>query len=147
MKCWLNGRDKIMGLVYTEITLKNAGDIIVAQRGYTKETEVRQITLTAMVDTGAWTLVINEAVRQQLGLDIIGRKPGSLADGTSAEYDMAGPVEVHWRDRSTTCEALVLPNAKDILLGAIPMEGLDLIVHPQKEEVIGAHGENPMYNI
>ena len=131
----------------TAITLKNADDIAVADRGYIKDSEIRKTTVKAMVDTGAWTLAINEAVRQQLGLDIVGREPGNLADGTSAKYDMAGPVEVHWKNRRTTCEAIVLPNAKDILLGAIPMEALDLIVHPQKEEVTGAHGDTPMHKV
>ena len=136
-----------MGLVYTEITLKNADDIAVADRGFIKDSEIRKITVKAMVDTGAWTLAINDAVRQQLGLRILGKEPGSLADGTVGSYDMAGPVEIHWKNRRTTCEALVLPNAKDILLGAIPMEALDLIVHPQKEEVTGAHGDTPMHKV
>ena len=121
-----------MGKIYTEITLKNAGDVIDARRGYIKEIEIRKTTITAMVDTGAWTLVINESIRQQLGLDIVGKEPGSLADGTIDSCDIAGPVEIQWKNRRTTCDALVLPNAKDILLGAIPMEALDLIIHPQK---------------
>ena len=136
-----------MGLVYTEITLKNADDIAVADRGYIKDSEIRKTTVKAMVDTGAWTLAINEAVRKQLGLKITGKDPGSLADGSCTEYDMAGPVEILWKNRRTICEALVLPNARDILLGAIPIQALDLMVHPQKEEVVGAHGDTPMHKI
>ena len=136
-----------MGLVYTDITLRNALDVGNVSEGYIKESDVRQATLTAMVDTGAWTLAINEAVRQQLGLRIIGKEPGRLADGSRGEYDMAGPVEILWKNRRATCDALVLPYADDILLGAIPLEIMDLIVHPHKQELIGAHGDTPMHKV
>jgi hypothetical protein len=51
------------------------------------------------------------------------------------------PVRVYWENRRTTCEAVVLPGEEDVLLGAFPLEGLDLMVHPTTREVIGAHGD------
>ena len=135
-----------MSLVQTEITLRNAGDIIRAKDGNIKETEVRQITVQALVDTGAWTLVINEATREKLGLDVVGTDHGTLADGTKAEYDLAGPLEVMWKNRRTTCEALVLPDAEDILLGAIPIEAMDLTINPRRE-LVGVHGDQIMHSI
>ena len=113
-----------MSLVQTEITLKNAKDKMKADEGLINEHEIRQITVQALVDTGAWTLVINEATREKLGLDILGIEPGTLADGTKELYNLAGPLEVRWKNRRTTCEALVLPEAEDILLGAIPLEAM-----------------------
>ncbi|MDR1625671.1 MAG: retropepsin-like domain-containing protein, partial [Spirochaetia bacterium] len=59
-----------MGTVYAEITVKNTGDGIKARDGIIPEQEVRGTTLRALVDTGAGTLVINEAVRQKLGLQV-----------------------------------------------------------------------------
>jgi clan AA aspartic protease len=135
-----------MSLVQTEITLKNANDLMAVQRGYIKETEVRQMTVSALVDTGAWTLVINEATREQLGLDILGTESGTLADGTKDEYNLAGPLEVRWKNRRTTCEALVLPDAKNVLLGAIPLEAMDLTVNPRRE-LVGVHGDQIMHCI
>jgi clan AA aspartic protease len=128
-----------MSLVCTEIILKNARDLMFAQEGYVKETEVRQITVQALVDTGAWTLVINEATREELGLEVTGVEEGTLADGTETEYNMAGPVEVIWKDRRALCDALVMPDAEDILLGAIPLEMMDLTVNPRRE-LVGAMG-------
>ncbi|MDR2490093.1 MAG: aspartyl protease family protein [Spirochaetaceae bacterium] len=136
-----------MSLVRTEITLKNAADEAIAVSGIVKDYKVRQMTLQALVDTGAWTLVINEEVRSKLGLRITGTDSGTLADGTGNHYDVAGPLEIIWQNRRTICEALVLPNASDVLLGAIPMEAMDLIVHPRKEEVVGAHGDEPLHSI
>ena len=58
-----------MGLVKTEITLKNTKDMFKVEFGLIPEQEIRQMTVTSFVDTGAWTLVINEATRKKLGLD------------------------------------------------------------------------------
>jgi len=57
-----------MGLVYEEITLKNNYDVTNFKHGLIKESEIRQITVQALVDTGASTLVINEEIREKLGL-------------------------------------------------------------------------------
>ncbi|MCL2066550.1 MAG: aspartyl protease family protein [Treponema sp.] len=106
------------------------------------------MTVTALVDTGAWTLVINEATRNKLGLDYAGKQtPGTLANGEIGNYDMAGPIEIYWKDRSVICEAIVLPKANDILLGAIPLEAMDLVVNPMNQEVVGAHGDQIMHKI
>ena len=135
-----------MSLVQTEITLKNSEDKMRAKRGLIKETEIRQLTVNALVDTGAWTLVINEETREKLGLDIVGSDSGTLADGKKAEYNVAGPLEVIWKNRRTTCEALVLPDAEDILLGAIPLEAMDLTVNPRRE-LVGVHGDQILHSI
>jgi clan AA aspartic protease len=130
-----------MGTVYTEITLKNTGDVNNARRGYIPEKEVRCTTIRALVDTGAGTLVINETVRRQLGLEITGLRGAELADGARQVYQVTEPVEVHWKNRDSTCRALVLPGAGDVLLGAIPLEDMDLIVDPAGQELKGAHGD------
>ena len=138
--------EEAMSLVQTEITLKNANDLMAVRSGYIKEHEVRQITVPALVDTGAWTLVINESTREKLGLDLLGTESGTLADGTKDEYNLAGPLEVRWKNRRTTCESLVLPEAEDILLGAIPLEAMDLTINPRRE-LVGAHGDQIMHSI
>ena len=135
-----------MSLVKTEITLKNTLDIGKAKERYIKETEIRQITVNALVDTGAWTLVINEEIREKLGLEILGSDSGTLADGTSTEYNVAGPLDVNWKNRRVTCDALVLPDADDVLLGAIPLEAMDLTVNPRRE-LVGAHGDQILHKI
>ena len=135
-----------MSLIKTEITLTNADDLMAVRRGYIKNSEIRRISVEALVDTGAWTLVINEEVREKLGLDIVGSDFGILADGTKAEYKLAGPLEVMWKNRRTTCEALVLPEAEDILLGAIPLEAMDLTINPRRE-LVGVHGDQVIHSV
>ncbi|MDR3333467.1 MAG: aspartyl protease family protein [Treponema sp.] len=129
-----------MGTVYEDIILKNTGDVIKARDRLIPEHQVRIATVTALVDTGAGTIVISEAIRQKLGLVITGLRQGTLADGASAIYQVTEPVDIHWQDRECTCRAVVVPNA--ILLGAIPLEDMDLIVDPKGRKLIGAHGRD-----
>ncbi|MDR3343127.1 MAG: retropepsin-like domain-containing protein [Treponema sp.] len=133
-----------MGTVYAEITLKNAGDVQKALDGLMKEQEIRQVSVTAMVDTGAGTLVIDETTCQQLGLGIKGLRRSILADNSKAICKMTMPVEVHWKDRNTFCEAMVLPDTATVLLGAIPLGGMDLMVNPVAGELVGVHGDEPL---
>ena len=130
-----------MGLVYSEIKLVNLEDKLKAQIGVIKEQDVRSMTVTAVVDTGAGTLVINETIRDKLGLKKKGAKSGRLANGVRGIYDMAGSLELWWKDRDFILDAMVIPGAKDILLGALPLEGMDLIVDPLGENLVGAHGD------
>jgi len=126
-----------MGLVRTEITLKNADDIHSVKKGLIPEQQIRQVTVNALVDSGAWTMVINEPTRIKLGLEAGRTAPGTLADGTTAQYKLSDPLEIIWKDRSVICEALVVPNADENLLGAIPLEAMDLTINPRTEQVVG----------
>ena len=135
-----------MSIVYTEITLKNEIDTAFAEKGYIKEDEIRQMAVNAIVDTGAWTLVINEEIRQKLGLRDQGFGEATLADGQKAEYPMAGPLEIRWKNRRMIGEALVIPDAPDVLLGAMVLEHMDLTVNP-KRELVGVHGDKEIHRV
>ena len=136
-----------MGIIRTSITLKNAIDVYKAQEGAINEHEIRQTNIEALVDTGAWTMVINEEMQKQLGLRVTRTDTGTLADGSQKMYNIVGPLVVEWKDRSAICEALVLPDAEEALLGAIPLEAMDLIINPRKEEIVGAHGDQIIHSV
>ena len=129
-----------MSIISTEITLINDNDTLNAEQGLIKQHEIRQITVPAIVDTGAWTIVINEETREKLGLRYRGYGEATLADGQKEVYKTAGPVEIRWKSRNAFCSALVIPDAPDILLGAIPLEAMDLTINP-KRELVGVHGD------
>jgi len=135
-----------MSVVYIELTLKNEADAICAEQGLIKEDEIRQMTVQAIVDTGAWTLVINNETCKKLGLRDKGLGEATFADGQKGEYPMAGPLEVWWKNRHLVCEALVIPDAPDILLGAWVLEGMDLTINP-KRELVGVHGDIVMHRV
>jgi clan AA aspartic protease len=140
-RCNSETKGKSMGTVYAEVTLKNAGDVNGVWRGYNTEEQIRQVRVRAMVDTGAGTLVIGEDIRQKLGLGIKGLRGVTLAGGERLIARLTEPVEIHWKNRFSACHALALPGEHDVLLGAIPLEDMDLIVSPKKQELVGAHGD------
>ena len=130
-----------MGIVRTEITLKNVKDIIKAEEGLIDDREIRQATVKAMVDTGTGTLVINEELRLQLGLEVKGERRATLANNAKETVKIAGLVEIHWKERAMTCQPLVVSGDGEILLGAIPLEDMDLMVDPVRQMLTGAHGD------
>ncbi|MDR1250688.1 MAG: aspartyl protease family protein [Treponema sp.] len=130
-----------MSVFKEEITLVNIGDAVKARDGFIPESEVRRLTVNAVVDTGAWTLVINEETRAKLGLRVDEASETAVAGGGTVPSGITEYVEVRWKDRKTACEAVVLPGEEDVLLGAYPLEGMDVMVHPKKQELVGAHGD------
>jgi clan AA aspartic protease len=138
-------RSFAMGMVHTEITLKNMIDVGNAEEGIIGKEEIRLVTVTAVVDTGAASLVINEEICQKLGLRIKLERSARVADGRYVFCKITNPVEIHWKDRRYSCDAMVIPDAKTVLLGAIPLEGMDLMVNPVKQELTGVHGDTVEY--
>jgi hypothetical protein len=134
-----------MSIFSEEITLSNPRDAGNARHGIIKESEVRRLTVKALVDTCAWTLAINEATRAKLGLDIEGSIGATLADGSTSSYQQTEGVRIQWKDRITTQPALVVPNADAVLLGALPLEALDLMADPVNERLVGVHGDKALY--
>jgi len=70
-----------MGNVFAEITVKNVMDMGLAHAGHIAENNVRSVIFTAVVDTGATTLVINEQIFNQLGLSVVEKRDINLAGG------------------------------------------------------------------
>ena len=133
-----------MGTVYATITLKNQFDMDMVKLGYKTEEAIRQTTVKAVVDTGAKALVIGDELCQLLGLEITGEKSATVANGAAVILKIAGPVELQCKNRTMMIQPYVLSGCKETLLGVIPLEYMDLIVDPVKEELVGAHGDEAL---
>lgn len=125
-----------MGLVYAEIDLISVDDIVLHRRGFIKESEIKQVRVNALVDSGAYMLAINENIKAQLDLPLIEKQFSRLADESLLELEVVGPVEVRFENRSTTVRAIVLPGNAEVLLGAIPMEDMDVLIDPKKQKLV-----------
>lgn len=125
-----------MGLVYATIELIRSDDLALVREGYLQEDQIRRLYATAMVDSGATMLAIPEFVRKELNLAKTGELEAELADGSTRFVEVVGPVEVRFENRRTTVEAIVVPNQDRVLLGAIPMEGLDVLIDPKRERLV-----------
>jgi predicted aspartyl protease len=132
---------------YEAITLENDRDAGLAQHGVIKEAEVRRMNVNALVDSGAWTLVINEETRARLGLEIEYMRETEVANGRTETCGITTGVTVRWKDRCVLLSAAVLPEETEVLLGAYPIEGMDLLIDCKRERLIGAHGDKPLYKI
>lgn len=125
-----------MGLVYANIELVRGDDLALAREGYLQEDQVKRVFVTAMVDSGATMLAIPEFIKQQLNLRKVNELEAELADGSSIPLEVVGPIEICFENRRTVVEALVVPNQTTVLLGAIPMEGMDVLIDPKRERLI-----------
>ena len=110
-----------MGLVRADIELKSLTDA-----------SLSPFKVDSLVDTGALHLCIPEHVAIQLGFDCdkSDKREVTVASGDRKLCPYVGPLQVSFSNRRCFTGALVLGN--EVLLGAIPMEDMDLIVHPAK---------------
>jgi clan AA aspartic protease len=92
--------------------------------------ELDEIDALALVDTGSLELCIPQHVANQLRLQVIEEREVTLADGLRKIVPYVGGVKVEVFGRKTVISANVLGD--EVLLGAIPMEAMDLIVHPAR---------------
>ncbi len=106
-----------MGLVSAQIVLRNP-----------RKPALAPVEADALADSGSVHLCIPEHVRIQLDLEEIGKKEATLADGSRRLVPYVGPIEIRFKNRVGFAGALVLGD--QVLLGAIPMEDMDLVVVP-----------------
>jgi clan AA aspartic protease len=139
-------KEKTMGFVYAGIELINMGDQEAVRRGYMDIDEIKRIHLNVLVDTGSYMLAINENIQQYLQLPVIDKRRARLADESVLMCDVVGPVEIKFKNRIAVCSAIVLPGDAEPLLGAIPLEELDVVINPLRQELT-VNPENPDYAV
>ena len=133
-----------MGLVYAEIELINAGDLELARRNMLDIDEVKKMNVEMLVDSGSYYMCINETVKELIDLNILEKRKWQLANGQIVEYEVVGPIEVKFKNRRCHVDAMVLPGDSEMLLGAIPKEDLDVLIHPLRQELV-VNPEHPYY--
>ena len=131
-----------MGLVYAELLLISADDLALYHHGYIAEEQIKSIHVKALVDSGAYQMVISEHIKQQLELRVNEERVVTLADESERRVDVVGPIEIRFKNRRTVAEALVLPGATEVLLGSVPMEDLDVVIDP-KNQTLAVNPKNP----
>lgn len=121
-----------MGVFSQKIRVLNAKDVYKWEDNEISETEIRQMEVDFLIDTGAYMTCINESIKDQLGLRVRDRQEAVLADGSRLLLDIVGPIEISVFNRRTTTEAIVLPGNAQPLFGSIPLEALDLLIDPKE---------------
>lgn len=112
-----------MGLIYANISLANP-----------RKPELKPMQVRALADTGALHLCIPEHIAIQLKLDELYSREVTTADGSKHLCPYVGPIQLKFENRGCFTGALVLGN--EVLLGAVPMEDMDVLLSPAKQAVI-----------
>ena len=118
-----------MGLVNGRLLLKNP-----------RRPELAPVDVVARADSGALHLCIPEHVQIQLKLEAIDNKEATLADGSKNLVPYVGPIELRFKNRVGFSGALVMGD--EILLGAIPMEDMDIVIAP-KTRTLDVNPDSP----
>jgi clan AA aspartic protease len=111
-----------MGLVNGNLVLSNP-----------RLPDLEGVKVEALVDSGSTHLCIPEHVQLQLQLDPIDNKEVTLADGSKKLVPYVGPIELRFKNRVGFVGALVMGD--QVLLGAIPMEDMDLVIIPSSRTI------------
>jgi hypothetical protein len=125
-----------MGLTYTEVELLRADDLALERAGYLSADQVNRIRVLTLVDSRASMLTLSRSLSQRLKLAKVDEVDAELANGDVMRADVVGPVEVRFQNRKTVVNAIVVEADTDVLLGAIPMQGMDVMVDPKREQLI-----------
>ena len=111
-----------MGMINADIELSNP-----------RQPELSGLSVRALVDTGAMTICIPEHVAVQLKLDEIEKREVTTADEKSHLVPYVGPIQIRLQRRTCFTGALVI--GESVLLGAVPMEDMDLVIEPSRQTI------------
>jgi predicted aspartyl protease len=136
-----------VGRLSVELEVANYADLILMQRGLLRPDQVRRETIQGMVDSGATKLVLPEAVVKRLGL-LLGEKVNvRYADGRRVQRREAEAAYVKLLGRHDTFSAIVEPRRDTALIGAMVLEGLDVLVDCQTQRVVPRDPRGAIYEI
>lgn len=132
-----------MRMIYADITLRNANEMALVKKGVMHESEVKSIAVNAMCDSGAFMLAVPEHIATQLDLPEVESREFRMADGSAAKLPVVGPVWINFKNRQTICFAVATRDS-EVLLGAIPMEDMDVVLD-MKNQKMDINPDSPYY--
>ena len=108
-----------MGLVHAEIELANP-----------KNGRLKPMVVKALVDTGTMTICVPEHSVVQLQLDEVKKREVTAADQKSHVVPYVGPIQIRFENRTCLTGDLVIGDS--VLMGAVPIEDMDLVISPSR---------------
>jgi len=125
-----------MGRVVVAVKVENVADRRRADRGELPPEQVRQTTVTALVDTGATFFCLPESSIQQLGLEFDRIRETRTVTGP-LKMQVYGGARIEVQGRACQVEVMALPEGRQSLLGQIPLETLDWWVDVANHRLVG----------
>ena len=118
-----------MGLTTAKLELSNP-----------RNADLEPINVEALADTGALQLCVPQHIAIQFQLEEVEKKEVVLANGAKKIVPYVGPIQIRFQNRTGFVGALVMGDQP--LVGAIPMEDMDLVVIPKSRQLT-VNPENP----
>jgi predicted aspartyl protease len=126
-----------MGKVVVPVKVENMEDVLAVMAGRKKPEEVRQVEVPdALVDTGASTLALPRRLIAQLGLVPFRTRRARTSAGL-VTLQMYGVVRLTIQGRDWSGDVLEIPDDCPVLVGQLALEGLDFVVDPVGQKLIG----------
>jgi predicted aspartyl protease len=136
-----------VGRFNIEFKVANNDDLALMRRDLLPPHQVRRETIPGIVDSGATMLVLPEAVVKRLGLPMGDRIKVRYTDGRRVQRQAADRAFVELLGRHGTFTAITEPRRETALIGAIVLEGLDLLADCQAQRVVPRHPRGAIYEI
>lgn len=137
------------GKVTVPAVIENIADVWQAENGEIRSDDVRRVEVqNALVDTGAMMLSMPKRLVAQLGLRPY-RKRTVRTVGGIVEITLYSMARLTVQGRDFNCDVAEIPDDCPVLIGQIPLEGLDFVVDPIQQRLIGnpEHGGEHMIDL
>lgn len=118
-----------MGLIYADLILSNP-----------VLPTLSAIETRALVDSGALHLCIPQHLALQLRIETLEDREVTLANGSKQLIPYAGSIKVKFKNRTAFVGAMIMGD--EVLLGAIPMEDMDVVIQPATQS-LNVNPESP----
>jgi predicted aspartyl protease len=136
-----------MGKTVVKARITNLNDLLNAKKGLLKPEQIRSVEVEeALVDTGAKYLGLPKGIIQQLGLEPATTRIANTAAG-KVPCNMYHAVRLAIQGRECSVDVNEVPDTCPVLVGFLPLEILDFVVDPVKQQVVGQHGEQEIIEL
>ena len=126
-----------MGRVIFAARVENLSDLYAAQQGRITGEQVRFINLeNALIDTGATILSLPLSLIKQLGLWKVRTRQARTTTGV-ADFDIYSGVKLTIQGRDCITDVAAIPDDCPPLIGVVPLELMDFVVDPSKQQLVG----------
>lgn len=136
-----------MGRVVVSAKIENLAELYAADRNYIDPSEVHWIEIDdALVDTGSTGLGIPRKLIKKLGLHQTGERRVTTTKGIR-KAKLYEAVKLTVQGRDCVLDVIDVAAPCPVLIGQAPLELMDFVVDPRREQLVGRHGDEQMYDL
>ena len=129
-------RGASVGRIVVDVVVENYEDRQRAGRGEIAETQVRRVTVPALIDSGATFFCMPSSLVEQLGLSYLQDKESRTVTGP-IRLGVYAAARIMVQGRDCVTQVLALPEGRQALLGQIPLEMMDWWIDLRSQRLVG----------